>query len=108
MYKKPEMIPIFPKSPRMTTIDSKQLALMYSKFCALPEMDHCENDEEILKNRFCDGVTDCTDGSDEQNCGDYGCAKVCSGEIHLHISSIWRSICGKFFANKFRRYHQNA
>merc|ERR1711937_355376 len=76
MLKKPEMTPIFPNSPRMTTLDMQQLAVMYKYWCPNLQMDQCENGENILKNRLCDGVYDCADGSDEKGCGNYDCPRV--------------------------------
>ena len=76
MLKKPEMTPIFPKSPRMTTSDSQELAIMYKYWCEVPETVQCENGEKILQNRFCDGVFDCGDKSDERDCGHYNCPRV--------------------------------
>ena len=64
------------ESPRMTSIDSKQLALQYPDFCKPLKMEQCSNGEEILLNRKCDSVVDCADGSDEQDCGDYDCPRV--------------------------------
>ena len=68
--------PIFPNSPRMTSLDSKQLALQYPAQCKPLKMDTCANGEEILLNRKCDSVIDCSDGSDEANCGDYNCPRT--------------------------------
>ena len=52
--------PIFPFAPRMTSLDSKQLALQYPDYCKSLKMDTCENGEEILFNRKCDSVIDCS------------------------------------------------
>lgn len=76
MLKKPEMTPVFPSSPRMTTTDTMQLAKYYKNYCEIPAVDVCDNGQEILKNRICDGVPDCDDFSDESGCGDYNCPSV--------------------------------
>ena len=68
--------PLFPNSPRMTSLDSKQLALQYPQQCSALKMDKCDNGEEILLNRKCDSVLDCSDGSDEADCGDYNCPRT--------------------------------
>ena len=96
------MMPFHPfESPRMTSIDSKQLALQYPDFCKPLKMEKCSNGEEILLNRKCDSVVDCADGSDEQDCGDYDCPcviKITSSKI-IEMLGIYDKVSSHWLAS---------
>ena len=89
----PDGDPVFPNSPRMTSMDSQQLALQYPSQCSPLKMDTCANGEEILMNRKCDSVLDCADGSDEADCGDYNCPRTLKmdayGQTHLPHMGVY-------------------
>ena len=49
----------------MSSEDAFQLQKMYEGFCPPLETRLCDSGEKYLKNRACDGLVDCRDGSDE-------------------------------------------
>lgn len=44
------------------------MILMF-KVCDITEMK-CQNEQCVLREYFCNGRNDCSDGSDEYNCGE--------------------------------------
>ena len=55
----------WPRVDRMSSEDCYQLQKMYDNFCAPLPSRSCDSGDQYLKNRACDGVSDCADGSDE-------------------------------------------
>jgi len=67
---------IIAQRDRPSTIDMQQICAIYG--CAENcghELKHCANGQKVFKHRFCDGIIDCADESDESNCSWGCCAK---------------------------------
>jgi len=71
-----------PRVDRMSSEDAFQLQKMYENFCPPLPSFTCDDGQKYLKNRACDGILDCADGSDET---ETICNEVCFSP------SIWVS-----------------
>lgn len=73
-------------------VDSIQLAKRYSHFCQVPKTGMCNSmDEYVLERRFCDGIRDCRDNSDEQftTCNDCGHQLIVSGSPRGYFDGVY-------------------
>ena len=83
-----------PAFSRPSSGDIFQAYLMYQSFCPVPPSRlYCDNGEYFLEGRECDGVPDCTDGSDE-NVG------FC-GSMHCGDQIIIKSDLGQSFEGTY-------
>ncbi|CAG5097508.1 Oidioi.mRNA.OKI2018_I69.XSR.g15107.t1.cds [Oikopleura dioica] len=73
---------------RPSTLDISQVCHIYGcpEHCG-HEMRQCKNGQEVFKHRFCDGIIDCEDESDEESC-DWGCCSnfeiTLNGRTHAY------------------------
>jgi len=73
---------------RPSTLDISQVCHIYgcAKHCG-HEIRQCKNGQEVFKHRFCDGIIDCADESDEEGC-DWGCCSnfeiTLNGRTHAY------------------------
>ena len=72
----------YPRVDRMSSEDCYQLQKMYENFCSPLPSRSCTSGDQYLRNRACDGISDCADGSDETVTI---CNEVCNS------ASIWVS-----------------